>query len=741
MFQLPSGFNHKNLAAAITATLLHATTSQIVLAEGGEGFVIEEVMVTATKRAASSQDIGVSITALSGDQVEDLGLASIKDVAAFTPGLSTVNSTSGGTPIFAIRGIGLDDWNINNSSGVGVYFDGAFAGNPALLGGQVMDIERVEVLKGPQGTLYGKNTTGGAINYISKKPTEEFDATVTIGYSKWDTAKVSGAIGGGVTDSMNGRLAYSYEKQNEGWQTDVRTGAEYGKTDKFALRGMLDFEISENVESLLSLRYATDKSLPPSPQGIDFYDSDAGGFSSLPSDPTAVDVGDLDVGRDEKGVGATFNLVADFNAFTLTSITAWDTFERKVVDNYNGYPISSYDIHQDGEVDMLSQEFRLTSNSDGNFSWIAGITYSAEEVVMQDFANAGANPSLALDPFFNASDLKQDTTSQGIYLHTETDLSDRMRLTGGLRYSQDKREFVGESTADFGFGLFQTASLDESKTEDDLSYKLGLEFDVTNDILLYSNVATGYKTGVYYGAPANDHRVWGYTEPEEVFSYEFGIKSQFFDNRLQINAAYFHYDYDDRQSALVVYQQAGPVLFDDPTDIFSVGLDNIDESEIDGAELEIRWLPMEGLDFSAGVGYLDSSIVSAKSEMRGISLLSDIPAGSVLSQAPEWSYNAIASYESDLSDTLYGRIQFAYSWTDDQVAALADPNAVYGPVKELDTRLIIGDLDDTWKVALWGKNITDEDSITYSYTNFLSGQTAYRQRPASYGVEVTFNFQ
>ena len=702
--------------------------------------VLEEIVVTAQKRVQSAQDIGVSVTSFGSEQIRDLGISAPKDVAAFTPGLSTTNATSGGTPIFAVRGIGLDDFNINNSSGVGAYFDEVFAGNPALLSGQVMDIERVEVLKGPQGTLYGKNTTGSAINYIAKKPTEETEASFTTGYSKWNTISTSGVLNGSLSESVNGRLAFSRVNQNDGWQTDINTGAEYGKEDKFAMRGMLSFDVSDTVDALLALRYAANESLPESPQGIDPFGAGAGGFSSLPSDSTAVDVGDLAVARDESGYGASLHVNADFDAVTLSSITAWDTYERMVVDNYNGFGSNVFDFFQDNEVDQWSQEFRLTSNSSDSFTWIAGLIYSVDEVLVRDISDSFIGGLVS-------ADYVQTTDSLGLYFHTETELNERSTLTVGLRYSDDEREFVGDSTADFGFGSFQAAALDQTESESDLSYRIGIDYDLSDNALFYANVATGYKTGSFYGSPVSDQRVWGYTKPEEVFSYEFGLKLDLLDRAMRLNTAYFHYDYDDRQSLLVACQSDGGLCpvegpdFSDLNDIFAAGLDNIAESEIDGFEAELQWLPVEGFDLRAGVGYLNSEITTPKSDLRGIPLLANIPAGAVLSQAPEWTYNAIAAYESDLSDTLYGRFQLAYSYKDEQVAALADPNAIYGPTKSVDARITLGSNEGEWQVALWGQNITDEDSLTYAFTNFLGGQTVYRQRPASYGVEFTVNFQ
>lgn len=733
--------------AAIIASFFAspAVFAQAAEAPQEEKVELEKIVVTSQKRSQNLQEVGASVTAFSGKILDELGLQTPKDVAAFTPGLSTTNATSGGTPIFAIRGVGLDDYNINSVSGVGVYVDEVLAGNPAMLSGQIMDVERVEVLKGPQGTLYGKNTTGGAISYISNKPQDYLDAAVTLGYSKWNTSSINGFVNSPVTDDVNARLAFSYKKQSDGWQDDISTGKEYGKIDQLALRGMVSFHFSDSIEALLSVRYSKDESLPESPQGIDYFDSQAGGFSAIPKDATLVDVGSLPLQRDEEGTGATLHINADFDSVSFTFITAWDQYDRFVVDNYNGFSTSVFDFVQDNEVKQVSQEFRLTSNNDSHFSWIGGLIYSVDEVKVNDESMAGEIPAFDVAPFFNSSDYTQTTDSFGAYVHTETELSEELKLTVGLRYSADEKEFVGRSVADFGFGAFDAAVLDQSEDESSLTYRLGLDYQLTDDILLYTNAATGYKTGAFYGSPVTDQRLWSYAEPEELLSLEAGFKLSLLDNRMRINSVLFRNEYDDRQSLILACQSQGEACvngsspdFSDPTDLFAVSLDNIDESEINGVEVEVQWLPTNNLSLLAGVGYIDAEVKSPKNELNGVPLATDIPQGATLSQAPKWSYNGIARYEVDINDDFYARFQLAYSYKGEQRAALSDTNAIYGPVKSLDARVVVGPSGQEWEVAVWAKNITDEASNTYAFSNYLGGQTVYRQQPISFGIEATF---
>ena len=300
---------------------------------------IEEIIVTAQKRAQAASDIGVAINAFSREDIKALGLATSKDLAAQTPGLNTANSQSGGVPVFAIRGIGLDDFNINNSSGVGVYTDQVYASSPAFLNFQMMDIEAVEVLKGPQGTLYGKNTTGGAITFVTTKPSEEFDAYITSKYSRFDRYEVEAAVGGEIVDGVNGRLAVSSVDQRKGSQKNQLNGAELGKDDKQAFRGQLQFGLGDTTDVLLNVHGGRDNSVSESPISQDGEDIFGTGLTLDRRNPAA----NIHPVRDEEGYGAAITIDSEFDGFTLTSITAWDDYQLHNFDNMDGSSISLSD--------------------------------------------------------------------------------------------------------------------------------------------------------------------------------------------------------------------------------------------------------------------------------------------------------------------------------------------------------------------------------------------------------------
>jgi len=714
---------------------------------------IEKIEVTASKRIQSAQSIGTSISAFNGDDIEDLGLESPTDLAAHIPGLNTANATSGGTPIFAIRGIGLDDFNINNSSGVGVYVDEVFVSSPMLLGFQLMDVARVEVLKGPQGTLYGKNTTGGAINFVTNKPTEDFMASITAGYGRWGRLDLGGFVNGALSDNINGRLAYSYAKQSEGWQTDIDTGKEFGKIDNFAVRGTLDITLSNSTTMGVSFHAGEDNSTPLSPQNDDsearandtlFYGGLFDGLLDVPADSTSVRVGDLNVSRDESGYGGAVNINHEFKHFDLTSITGFEHYERAVIDNYDGTSAAFLDLDQTGELDQVSQELRLTSSNSDEYTWVAGLNYSKDELDVSDtflmLDSAGVNLTTAYT---------QESTSIGAYFHNEYQIDDVYRVIGGIRYSQDKRDFSGGTSSTDGTDFLGAISAltgsaavtgtellvqNKSETDSNVSGKLGLDIQVNKDLLIYTSVSTSYKAGLFYGGVGTEEGVLDYVKPEEITALEAGVKSTLLEGSLQINGAIYNYDYKNRQSLVVV---------EDPVIFLTGTLANVPESTIMGAEIDFQWQPTDELEILGGVSYMDTEVDSdlTSSDVRGLSLFSNVPKGTSLAQAPLWSFNFLTAYTWDISDSIYAKAQVDYSWSDKQFAALADANAQYGPIRNLGGRISLKSMDDTWEVAFYAKNITDEVSDTYSFTNNSAARTVFRSQPLSYGVSFTYNYE
>ena len=390
--------------------------------------LMEEIVVTAQKREQVATDIPMSVTAFSGEDLNTLGLTDTRDLAMLVPGLSYSESPQQ-TPVYTMRGIGFNTYNFTSTSPVGVYYDEFASPYPYAAKGMAFDINRLEVLKGPQGTLYGRNTTGGLVNYLSNQPTEEFEAGLTVGLGEFETTTAEGFISGAVTETLGVRLAFAYEKSDEGWQKSVtRPGDELGKKDRHAVRFIADFRPSDSFEANLTVNYWKDESDPSARQVIAAQATTPGlMYGDLPYDLGSFDdsvVRGRNADRadwydpafaspsaaawpaefaplpkvDNEADSTQVNLRLDWHLndrLTLTSLTHSGTVERDDVFNQSGAAFEFGLTNSIGEIDTFSQELRLTGASDDErLNYIVGIYYSKDDLFEEDPVWSETTPSL-----------------------------------------------------------------------------------------------------------------------------------------------------------------------------------------------------------------------------------------------------------------------------------------------------------------------------------------------------------
>lgn len=473
-------FNPCFLAAAVLAV------SQLSVAEVTGGFTLEEIVVTAQKRAQNMNDVGVAISAFSGDQMKELGIGGATDMAAHTSGLVMTETQPAGIPIYTIRGVGFDDISVSSSSTVGVYVDEVALPYPVMTRGMAFDVERIEVLKGPQGDLYGRNNTGGAINFVNNKPTAEFEAGVSADYGRYDFTKLEVFVSGSVADHLNGRVAVTGTQQDE-WQESITTEDELGAKDEFAARALLEWEASDNLSVLFNLHANRDQSdnqaafaiknhnygapvtkldpisvtndpslyiglnqllssfgfvLPaPTQQFVDMT-----GFVQQSEDARRADWS-LKPQRDNSAWGASVTVNWDIDdAYSLTAITGYDYFERDETFDYDGTALEISDITNDSEVQSLSQEVRASFDDGGDLTWIAGLyfsTDSVEEAINGNIGNTlgGSGGGFGFNQYSQA--YEQDTDTRGVFGHAEWQLTEQFRAIAGVRYTYEEREWTG----------------------------------------------------------------------------------------------------------------------------------------------------------------------------------------------------------------------------------------------------------------------------------------------------------
>ena len=717
---------------------------------------IEEIVVTAQKRAENAQDIGIAITAISGDALEELGLTTAVEVATQVPGLDIKNTLGSTNPVITVRGVGLNDFHANNSQSAGVYVDEVYMSAPAMLGFQLFDLDRVEVLKGPQGTLYGRNTTAGAINFISAKPTAEFEAGLTLGVGRYDTYEGEGFLSGPLTETLRGRVAIKYTDRQGGYVTNTFTGNdEYGAFDSVAGRVLLDWEPTDDLLFTLNVHGGSEdgdalttwKPFGTSIDPPDFVTEcdlfvetgfsgpgcvDWTGYADANPDDPYSGAWNWDPQMDVDSHGASLKIEASIADMTFTSITGYEYVERMIEEDGGGSPLEDGDIVYINENSVLSQELRLTSNPELSGRWILGLYYSEEEA-------DGLPNQFILSPYINGTTFStfwyQDTTSFAAFAHTEWDLTDTLRLTAGVRYTDEEKDYRGYTRDDnpYGFSYYLAfftpydptlpailAQTDDSISDQNVSGKLALDWTPNDDMLLYASVSRGFKSGGFSGAWAGSDDELAPFDPEYVNAYEIGMKSMLLDSTLQLNAALFHYAYDGMQ----VFTTPR-----DPDSLAVIVLTNSEEARITGAEIEAWWAPTDSLDLRAGVSFLDTE--NKDPEFLGLEL----------PNAPAYSFNYSARYAWELSGNSSVAFLLSGSYQDDVFRQVE--NRSFHRVEGyglLNARISFA--TENWELALWGENLTDEAYVyevfdqTYIQANYILNYGP----PLDYGLSFTYRW-
>ncbi len=787
---------------------------------------LEEIVVTAQKRAQGANDLGITMNAFTGETVKDLGIFSAEEIALYTPGLSVNAAAATGVPVYTIRGVGFQDLTTSSSSTVGLYFDEVAIPYTVMSRGLLFDVERVEVLKGPQGDLYGRNTTAGQINYISRKPTQQFEAGITASYGRFDVLNLEGFVNGPLMDTVSGRLAFRLVDSNEGWQESLtRPGDELGEKNVGAVRGMLDIDVSPRASLLINVHYVDDQSdnqaqtaldgreiglnefnaphvalneyrLPggrffgQTPPWYSIGDNRAADWNNHWVSPITGEVADLRPARDNELLGVSAKLELDIGETTLTSITAYHSFERSETNDVDGRPNSIQENINDTDLSVFSQEIRLAGETD-RLLWLVGLYYSKDEVdefynfFMQDSvfgdgsAAFGAPTPFAVFPIYRLhTRYVQDTESAAAFGHVEYRLTEKLRLTVGVRYTDEQRDWAG-CTYDAGDGgyvglwngiwgaslqpgacstLTDTAGspnnianlLGTPNINDafqvfvtDISTKrwmgkVGLDYAINENVLVYATLSNGFKSGGFNGNNSNTTTQLEPYEPEKLTSLEFGIKATLLDERMQLNAAVFQYDYQDKQESERAITPVGAIG----------GLGNVPESEIRGVEVDLNWAPTDGLTLALGVAWLDTEIEEWMAPVSGtfdfgtgeVTTINRVDAsGSALPQAPEWSLNALVRYEFQVSQDLVVDLTGDINFTDDMPDPVRAQNSIES-YTVANVRVGIGDISGAWRAMIWVRNLADE----YYYVSAFGGPNGGLQRtvgmPRTYGVSLERNF-
>jgi iron complex outermembrane receptor protein len=778
---------------------------------------IEEIIVTAQKREQGANDVGITINAFTGQQLKDFGFKTAEDMAMLTPGLTVNETAATGVPLYTIRGVGYQDYSTAASSTVGLYFDEVALPYTVMSRGLMFDIERVEVLKGPQGDLYGRNTTAGQINFVSKKPTDEFEAGITAGVGSYGTFDVEGFASGSLSDSVRGRVAVRTVQSSEGWQKSTTRDDELGELDTMAIRAMLEFDLGESASLMLNVHYVDDQS---ENRANTAYDGTVAGLSefALPYTPldqyvfganagetppwysagdneaadwtnsyTSVQTGrtfNLRPQRDNQLAGASATINWDIGDITLTSITAFDQFDRIEANDWDGGFYNDSSNINTTDLSVFSQELRLTGGDDA-LNWIAGVYYSSDEVdeyyhyFMSDSLFGNGSVAWGAVPFMFSPILEldtkyfQETDAIAAFGHVEWQFTDDWRLTLGARYTSEEREWSGctysaddGTLADFNnfawgtsqvpgscgtidddpnsptnIGIvFGTPNVDDAfqvftdtiKTDRWMG-KVTLDYSVNDDVLLYGTISNGFKSGGFNGANSNGTQQLKPIREEVLTSYELGVKATLAEGTVQLNAAAFFYDYEDKQEQDRAVTFVGNIS----------GLDNVPKSEISGAELDMQWVPADGWNIHLGVAILDTEItewmaVDPDLSAWPVTVRRDA-SGLELAMSPDLQYSVLVAKEWAVGNSSILDAAIDYSFTDSTTGGTQPSDATddYGVAN---ARIGYGSNDGKWRVLLWGRNITDEYYYPAAYQGGNGPFVRVNGMPRTWGVSLDYKF-
>ncbi|HEY0282694.1 MAG TPA: TonB-dependent receptor, partial [Rhizomicrobium sp.] len=579
---------------------------------------LETVIVTAERRQESAQDVGIALSVVSADELTKRGINSVNQLQFVVPSFEAVPAFGSGQPEFRLRGVGFDDYGSNNSSTVGVYVDEVAYPVPASTQGLFFDLSRVEVLRGPQGTLYGRNTTGGAINFITNRPTDTFGAGAKLQYGSYNAFRGEAYVSGPIADDLQFRLAATTE-QGGAWQKNRTTGASLGDRDTSAVRGQLAWAPTQSVDFLLEANWGYDKSespglylfspldyappLPPVP--ADTKRSNTGWGGSVAFQGLTGIAPDEKPFHDSVNQGVSLHTSVDFGVAELTSITAYQHLRRR---EYNDWDASAYayaGVYFNTGAEVFSQEVRLASAEAGPFTWLAGVYYSNEtldEAFYSDFWQAFG--------FDTRTTYKQYVSSIAAFAQAEYQFTDSLKLVGGLRAEDEVRKQKGYATA----GVYAPGTppadfsppADKSLKSQPLTGKVELEYKPTETALLYASISQGVKSGGFtaYNVPSSSS-VQAF-KPETLWAYEAGFKTTFGDGTLQLNGSVFYYDYHNQQVQSAIWTTAYGAIG---------AIVNAEKSHLYGGELELQWRPVENLFISQNVGYKDGSFDKFNSDL------------------------------------------------------------------------------------------------------------------------------
>ncbi|BFM15323.1 TonB-dependent receptor [Maricurvus nonylphenolicus] len=761
-----------------------------------EGFALEEIVVTAQKRAQGLQDVPISISAVTGEKIADMGIRDLEEVALYTPNV-TINPGQASPNIF-IRGIGSGT-NAGFEQSVGLYVDGIYSGRGELANVPfLMDVERVEILKGPQGTLFGKNTIGGAINVTSAKPTSDFEGYVEGLYEAEIGEQIyTGVVSGPLTENLGARIAFRHS-ETDGWVENTTNGREGPDNNENFVRTTLVWDAAEDLEVIAKYEYGE---FDRDGSNREIYQTSAAGAPVYPdsvlNDKAQMDFTETNASRTHTGSVTVNYALGDI---TLTSISGYSAYDRTRAEDADQSPNPALGRIRHDDYEQYSQELRLVSPGGETIDWIAGVYWQASTLEvnrefidfdLNELTNGGAAPLAIAAPLALIGDAQyltefdQETDGASAFAQATWNINEEFRVTLGLRYDEetkelDKRAYMTEA---YGLGIGAGASpvlpvgggqfvvvedlrthefTDLERDSEQWTWSFNTQWDITPDVMAYFSASTGFKSGgfdeAYSGSDetvrvvtmpgfvevgnadsrANTSDILEY-EDEEVLNFEVGAKMSLLDGAAELNVAVFRSEFDDMQVSALV------------GDVFRVS--NAGKSISQGLELDGRWRLSESWTLSGSVAYLDATYdefdtapctVPQSVAYSGSGSCTQDLEGETLLYSPEYAANLSLEYVTFLTDQLELRNVVDVNYQDEFYSALdLDPNTKHDSATKVNLRIALSDVDEQWSVALIAKNITDKETTNFNNDVPFTATGTYfgiKDRPRTIAIQGRYSF-
>ncbi|MFT4956689.1 MAG: iron complex outermembrane receptor protein [Brevundimonas sp.] len=709
------------LGYAIPAHAQIAADEPSVQAQQTEAVQVDEVIVTAQRRSQRLQDVPVTVTAFGAEQIEEARIQVIEDVATRTPGLQ-MDAFPATQPRIGIRGIGSTDRGAAGDPSAAVFLDEIYLGRPAMVAFDAFDLERIEVLKGPQGTLYGRNVVGGAVNVVTRRPDlSGFEAGAEASLGNYGLAEGAGVINAplaGGRAAVRGAVSW---RTRDGFVENTFTGNDLEDRDTRSARLQLYAEPRDGVRLLFGIDGTRDRSTGPGQHVLDLDETDPmSALWTVDRDPdrTASEIDGFQ-NRDTWGLRAQADV--DLSFATLTYLGSYRDLDYETYYDFDGGNPTFNFIGIEGgnfeQSDATSHELRLSSLPGSAIQWVAGLYNYNSDTVRLDV--------LALDIGGQGEEIfTQDASlsSYAAYADVTVPLGERLSLIAGARYSRDDKDYRIDNLA--GNAVFRADELFDASASADfdaVTWRIGADYRLAPDHMIYAMVSRGFKSGGFQDLPATAEEAVDPFDPEYATQYEVGQKSVFMNGALVWNNTLFLMDYTDLQTRRTL--PSGAVV-----------TDNAGAATIQGYETYLSWRPFAGANLTVGYGYTDATFDEYMPE-AGVDY-----AGNRIARAPEHKLVLSPSYDLYLPGGAELRFAADYRYE----SLIYEDNSNEGPERRepsefVDARIIFTPLNGQWSASLWGKNLTDEVSRGFQGT-FLGANFGSYLPPRTWGVTLNWSF-